>query len=119
MSSIHFIEKTIENLIEQEVDKEIILRDVSSIKYAGDTLLDSIDNILDLSKNNAVSCKILVSSICDCGAYFTGVTIGKHKLCPKISPKKTVEGAIGGIVFCIGSILLYGLIIEKFIINTP
>lgn len=37
------------------------------------------------------------SSVCDTGAYFTGVTIGKHKLCPEISPKKTVEGAIGGI----------------------
>lgn len=36
--------------------------------------------------------------IADSGAYFTGVTIGKHKLCPEISPKKTVEGFIGGIV---------------------
>lgn len=39
------------------------------------------------------------SSICDTGAYFTGVLLGKHKLCPNISPKKTVEGAVGGIVW--------------------
>lgn len=38
------------------------------------------------------------SSVCDMGAYFVGSAVGKHKLCPEISPKKTVEGAVGGIV---------------------
>ena len=47
------------------------------------------------------------SSVCDMGAYFVGVTLGKHKLCPEISPKKTVEGAIGGIV----SSIIVGIII--------
>ena len=39
--------------------------------------------------------------ITDAGAYFTGVLFGKHKMSPNISPKKTWEGAAGGLVFCI------------------
>ncbi len=51
--------------------------------------------------------------VTDTMAYFTGVLLGKHKLCPAISPKKTVEGSLGGIVFCILGFLLYGWIMKK------
>lgn len=34
----------------------------------------------------------------DTFAYFVGVTMGRHKLCPLLSPKKTIEGALGGVV---------------------
>lgn len=34
----------------------------------------------------------------DSGAYFVGTFFGRHKLCPEISPKKTWEGAVGGVV---------------------
>lgn len=41
----------------------------------------------------------------DVMAYFAGVALGKHKLCPSISPKKTIEGSIGGIL---GSVIICG-----------
>lgn len=46
---------------------------------------------------------LIVTIGTDIFAYFTGYFIGKHKLCKKISPKKTWEGAIGGSV--IGTII--------------
>ena len=51
--------------------------------------------------------------VCDSFAYFTGRFFGKHKLAPHLSPKKTIEGSIGGIFFAILGCMLYGLIIEK------
>ncbi len=48
--------------------------------------------------------------ITDIFAYFTGVLLGKHKLIPDVSPKKTVEGAIGGVVFCALSFVGFGLL---------
>ena len=55
--------------------------------------------------------------VSDSFAYFTGRLLGKHKLIPEISPKKTVEGSIGGILFCALSFILYGIVITHFVPN--
>jgi phosphatidate cytidylyltransferase len=40
----------------------------------------------------------LVTWATDTGAYLFGVALGRHKLMPRISPRKTVEGAVGGLI---------------------
>lgn len=63
-------------------------------------------NSMLLISNNSINYLIyllLVTTITDTFAYFTGYFIGQHKLCEKISPNKTIEGAVGGVV--IGTII--------------
>ena len=49
----------------------------------------------------------------DTGAYLVGCSMGKHKLCPIISPKKTVEGLFGGILGGIIGMIVYGLVLSN------
>ena len=49
------------------------------------------------------------AAVTDTFAYFCGMLLGRHKLAPAISPKKTVEGAIGGAVFGTAATILLGI----------
>ena len=63
-------------------------------------------------------CLLLLFSIIliwvnDIFAYLTGVSIGRHKLFERISPKKTIEGSIGGAVFT----MLFAYLLNRFVLN--
>ena len=45
----------------------------------------------------------------DIGAYLVGTVLGKHKLIPSVSPRKTWEGFFGGLLFCVAVFMLYSL----------
>ena len=64
-------------------------------------LVDEIDNF------SIMKWLILLTAFgSDIFAYFSGMLFGRHKLCPELSPKKTIEGAVGGVL---GSVLLSAL----------
>ncbi len=69
-------------------------------------------NMLFLPETHEFSPKIILSFfafvwISDTGAFCVGSLLGKHKLIPKISPKKTIEGLLGGVAFTLlASILI-------------
>ena len=76
-------------------------------------MLSFIHMTRELSDGLYVVWLIFFSSwFCDVFAYLTGMAFGKHKLCPKLSPKKSIEGAVGGVIvpaICGG---IYGYIVR-------
>lgn len=61
-----------------------------------------------------VSFVILVTKMGDIGAYLVGSSIGKRNLIPRISPHKTMEGTMGGLVFSVLSAVLSKLYLPSF-----
>ena len=60
-----------------------------------------------------IAIPFVMAFMTDTGAYLVGCAIGKHKLCPIISPKKTVEGLVGGILGGIIGMMVYGLVLHN------
>lgn len=55
----------------------------------------------------------------DAFALFAGMRFGKHKLAPHLSPKKTIEGSVGGFLGAALCCVLYGLVIGKVLGHAP
>lgn len=53
---------------------------------------------------------VIVVKMSDIGAYFSGRAFGKHKMFPRVSPKKTWEGAIGGVTASLAASLIFWLV---------
>jgi phosphatidate cytidylyltransferase len=73
----------------------------------------NIDNLY--SRGGFIVISMLASIwICDSAAYFIGTAIGKHKLFPRISPNKSWEGAISGLVFAVITMIAAKFIVLEF-----
>ena len=54
---------------------------------------------------------VISAFLTDAGAYFSGKLLGKRRAFPLISPKKTVEGCIGGLVVGMAAMFIYGVVL--------
>jgi phosphatidate cytidylyltransferase len=76
-------------------------------------LLTSVVRILSMRLGRYyIIVPFLMAFLPDTGAYFAGRAFGKHKLAPVISPKKTIEGAVGGAAAAVVGLLLYTLVMD-------
>lgn len=56
---------------------------------------------------------LVAAFVSDSFALFAGMAFGRHKLAPELSPKKTVEGAVGGFLGAIVCCCLYGAVLQQ------
>ncbi len=61
---------------------------------------------------------VMLVAAADTGAYFTGRILGKHKLVPRVSPKKTIEGLFGGLLSTIVVAFVFNFMIEGWYLST-
>lgn len=78
-------------------------------------LLTSLVRLRDMEHGKFyILIPFVLAFLSDTGAYFAGRFFGKHKLAPVISPKKTVEGAVGGVLGAILGMVIYCSVLLLF-----
>ena len=88
------------NFILFVTNQNITLARLSQTLFVGLYVVLFMYHMIMLNNTKFVWLVYIIAFGTDTFAYFVGVFFGKHKLCPNVSPKKTVEGALGGIVGC-------------------
>lgn len=99
----------------------IMLSDHNNVKFQETALVSFVSFLVPLSISTIVLLQkkyeygiyyvvlaLLIPWISDAGAYFIGSAFGKHKMAPKISPKKSWEGFFGGLATAVIAVLVVG-----------
>jgi phosphatidate cytidylyltransferase len=95
-----------------ELNKVITTWFISLYATAGFTSLVLLADITDSGSWHIMFFAFAAAWVTDSCALICGMLFGKHKLLPSVSPKKTIEGAVGGVFFCVAAFLLYAKILE-------
>jgi phosphatidate cytidylyltransferase len=106
----------IDAVLSYQKENRIRLAQLAAVLFGGAVIPYFLSAIvsLKLEENGRyyVLIPFIVAFITDGGAYFTGVFFGKHKAFPAVSPKKTIEGCVGGIMTGVAGTVLLGVILH-------
>ncbi|MDW5299810.1 MAG: phosphatidate cytidylyltransferase [Sedimentibacter sp.] len=81
-------------------NKKTDIKKVSEIIFIGTYAVFFMYHMMLMNSSPYVWLVYIIAFGSDTFAYFTGKLLGRHKLYPEVSPNKTIEGAIGGIIGC-------------------
>lgn len=95
-------------------NKKTDIKKVSEIIFIGTYAVFFMYHMMLMNSSPYVWLVYIIAFGSDTFAYFTGKLLGKHKLYPEVSPNKTIEGAIGGII---GSTILSLIFFNYLSIN--
>ena len=111
---LSFVVMTIYTFLKDKPDlaKVILTWFISLYATAGFTALVLLADVSENGSWQIMFFAFAASWVTDSCALICGMLFGKHKLLPSVSPKKTVEGAVGGVAFCAAAFLLYAKLIE-------
>ena len=109
-----------EAIISFNTERKITFAQVLTTLFAGALIPLMLSSLVGLkllpNGHLLVLIPIISAFVTDGGAYFTGMAIGKKKAFPVISPKKTVEGCVGGLIAGTLGLVIFGLIV---VLSTP
>jgi len=106
----------IEVVLKLKTEKQIKFRQIPIALAAGIAIPYMLSSLISLKTmpygHLFVLLPIISAFLTDSGAYFTGITIGKKQAFPTISPNKTVEGCVGGVIIGTAGMMIYGVILS-------
>ena len=105
----------IEAILAIQDDRRIVFAQIMMTLFGGSMIPFMLSSLISLKNMEEggifVLLPVISAFITDAGSYFVGIVFGKHKAFPLISPKKTVEGYIGGLVIGTVAMVVYGIVL--------
>jgi len=104
-----------EGIIAYEREKRVGIEKILPVVFTGAVIPFFLSSLVCLKMMGNgklyVLLPIIAAFISDSGAYFAGLYFGKHQAFPRVSPNKTIEGCVGGLLCTVAAMLIYGVIL--------